>query len=88
MSNVSVAKVQEINELIQKAEIENAKNSGLIENIKKEWKEKWGTDNPDELKKKLEEFNNELDKSKERLNKVYSELINAQNWDELEEELE
>lgn len=88
MSNVSVAKVQEINELIQKAEIENAKNSGLIENIKKEWKEKWGTDNPDELKKKLEEFNNELNKSKERLNKVYSELINAQNWDELEEELE
>ena len=68
--------------------IENAKNSGLIENIKKEWKEKFGTDDPKEIKEKLQEMKEEFEKSDARKNKLYNDLLNAYDWDELEEELE
>lgn len=87
MANINVKKVEEINELISKAEIENTRNSVIIENIEKEWIEKYGTSEISEIKNKLDELNSDLQKSEERLNKIYSELLESQNWEELEEEL-
>lgn len=87
MSNVDVRKVEQINELISKAEMESAKNSVLIENIESEWKKKFGTADISVIKTKLEEMKSDLSNSKDRLNKVYSDLMKAQNWEELEEEL-
>lgn len=88
MANVDVKEVQKIKEMINQAELENAKNLGVIENIKKNWKETYGTDDPVELKKKLEEMKSDEENTKERLNKLYSDLIDSQDWEQLEEELE
>lgn len=88
MSNVDVKEVQKIKEMINQAELENAKNLGVIENIKKNWKETYGTDDPAELKKKLEEMKSDEENAKERLNKLYSDLMDSQDWEQLEEELE
>lgn len=87
MKNVSVEEVERINDLISKAEVENAKNSVFIENIEAEWKKKFGTADISVIKTKLEEMKSDLSNSKDRLNKVYSDLMKAQNWEELEEEL-
>lgn len=88
MANVDVKEVQKIKEMINQAELENAKNLGVIENIKKNWKETYGTDDPVELKKKLEEMKSDEENTKERLNKLYSDLMESQDWKQLEEELE
>lgn len=88
MANVDVKEVQKIKEMINQAELENAKNLGVIENIKKNWKETYGTDDPAELKKKLEEMKSDEENTKERLNKLYSDLMDSQDWEQLEEELE
>lgn len=88
MANVDVKEVQKIKEMINQAELENAKNLGVIENIKKNWEETYGTDDPVELKKKLEEMKSDEENTKERLNKLYSDLMESQDWEQLEEELE
>lgn len=88
MANVDVKEVQKIKEMINQAELENAKNLGVIENIRKNWKETYGTDDPVELKKKLEEMKYDEENTKERLNKLYSDLMESQDWEQLEEELE
>lgn len=88
MTNVDVKEVQKIKEMINQAELENAKNLGVIENIKKNWKETYGTDDPAELKSKLEEMKSDEENTKDRLNKLYSDLMESQDWEQLEEELE
>lgn len=88
MANVDVKEVQKIKEMINQAELENAKNLGVIENIKKNWKETYGTDDPVELKSKLEEMKSDEENTKDRLNKLYSDLMESQDWEQLEEELE
>lgn len=80
-------KVEQIKELISKAEIENAKSQGVIENIKDDWKEKYGTDNPEEIKQKLQELKEEKEKTDERKEKLQKELNESYDWEELEEEL-
>ena len=87
MKNVSIEEVERINDLISKAEMENAKNSVFIENIEDEWQKKFGTTDVSKIEEKLNEMKSDLSNSKERLNKIYSELMNSQNWEELEEEL-
>lgn len=76
-----------IKDLIKKAELESAKAEGQIESIKKEWKEKYGFDSVNKANEKLEELKQELENSTNRLNKIYNELLESQDWDKLEEEL-
>jgi hypothetical protein len=76
-----------IKDLIKKSELESAKAEGQIESIKKEWKEKYGFDSINKAEMKLEELKQELENSNNRLNKLYKELEESQDWDKLEEEL-
>lgn len=76
-----------IKDLIKKSELESAKAEGQIESIKKEWKEKYGFDSINKAEIKLEELKQELENSNNRLNKLYKELEESQDWDKLEEEL-
>lgn len=84
---MNVRKVEEINELISKAEIASAKSQGQIEAIKADWKKKYGTDDENEIKNKLQELENEEQKTIERQEVLYEKLINAYDWEALEEEL-
>lgn len=88
MKNINVKDVERINDLINKAELENAKNQGILENIRKEWMEKYGTDDVKIIKQKLKELKSDLENSNERQNKLYNELMELQDWEQLEEELE
>ena len=88
MKNINVKDVERINDLINKAELENAKNQGILENIRKEWMEKYGTDDVKMIKQKLKELKSDLENSNERQNKLYNELMELQDWEQLEEELE
>lgn len=88
MKTVNVKDVERINDLINKAELENAKNQGILENIRKEWMEKYGTDDVKIIKQKLKELKSDLENSNERQNKLYNELMELQDWEQLEEDLE
>ena len=84
---MNVRKVEEINELISKAEIASAKSQGQMEVIKAEWKKLYGTDDENEIKNKLQELETEEQKTVERQEVLYEKLVNAYDWETLEEEL-
>lgn len=84
---MDINKVNEIKGLISKCEIESAKSQGIIENIKKQWKADYGTDDEKEIEQKLQEMQCELDNSNKRLETLSNKLFNSYDWDKLEEEL-
>lgn len=84
---MNVRKVEEINELISKAEIASAKSQGQMEAIKAEWKKLYGTDDENEIKNKLQELETEEQKTVERQEVLYEKLVNVYDWETLEEEL-
>lgn len=84
---MNVRKVEEINELISKAEIASAKSQGQMEAIKAEWKKLYGTDDENEIKNKLQELETEEQKTVERQEVLYEKLVNAYDWETLGEEL-
>lgn len=84
---MNVRKVEEINELISKAEIASAKSQGQMEAIKAEWKKLYGTDDENEIKNKLQELETEEQKTVERQEVLYEKLVNAYDWETLQEEL-
>lgn len=78
---------ERIKRLIKDAEIESAKAQGVLDNIKKDWREKFGTDDITEIRKKLDELKEERDKLDSRLNNLYMKLENSYDWDALERQL-
>ena len=48
---MELKEVERIKNLIQDAELSNAKSQGIIENIQKEWSNKFGTDKLEDVEK-------------------------------------
>lgn len=84
---MNVKEVERIKELISKAEIESAKKEGLLQAIKQEWKKTYATDDIEVIRKQLEEFEAEEEKTNERLEVLYNKLLGCYDWDKLEEEI-
>ena len=84
---MNVKEVERIEDLIKKAELEIAKSEGQIQTIKSQWKKVYGTDDEKEVKEILKNQKMELSKTQDRLNVLYNKLIEACDWDSLEEEL-
>lgn len=84
---MDLKEVTRIKDLINKNEIEKAKAQGVKESIKKQWKEKFGTDDVNKVKEKLQEMQGELDNSNKRLQTLTDKLFDSYDWDKLEEEL-
>ena len=57
---MNVKEVERIKNLIQDAELSNAKSQGIVENIQKEWKDKFGTDKLEDVEKELKKLQEEL----------------------------
>ena len=85
---MNVKEVERIKNLIQDAELSNAKSQGIIENIQKEWKDEFGTDKLEDIEKELKKLEEELKQSDERLEQLEKKLNDSYDWDKLEEELE
>lgn len=84
---MNVKEVERIEDLIKKAELEVAKSEGQIQTLKTQWKKLYGTDDEQEIKEILKNQKAELTKTQERLNVLYNKLLEACDWDSLEEEL-
>lgn len=84
---MELKEVERIKDLINKNEIEKAKAQGVRESIKKQWKEKFGTDDVNEIKEKLQEMQSELENSNKRLQTLENKLFGSYDWDKLEEDL-
>ena len=84
---MNIETVNEIKNLISKCEIESAKSQGIIENIKKQWKADYGTDDEKEIEQKLQEMNSELKQSNERLETIYNKLVESYDWEQLANEM-
>ena len=84
---MNVKEVERIEDLIKKAELEVAKSEGQIQTLKAQWKKLYGTDDEKEIKEILKNQKAELTKTQDRLNVLYNKLLEACDWDSLEEEL-
>lgn len=84
---MNVKEVERIEDLIKKAELEVAKSEGQIQTLRTQWKKLYGTDNEQEIKEILKNQKAELTKTQDRLNVLYNKLLEACDWDSLEEEL-
>ena len=79
--------VMRIKEIINKAKEESLKAQGAISSIKKDWKEKYGTDDYDELKKEYEQLNEKVQNLRNRQAVVMEELQNACDWQAIRDKL-
>lgn len=84
---MDLKEVTRIKDLINKNEIEKAKAQGVKESIKKQWEEKFGTDDVEQIKGKLRAMQDELDGANKRLQTLTDKLFDSYDWDKLEEEL-
>ncbi len=84
---MDIREVQKIKDLIGKSEVENAKAQGVIEDIKSEWREKYGFDTVEEASCKYEELKENLSKMENREEKLMKDLSQIQDWEKIEEEL-
>lgn len=80
-------KVEEIKNLIKKAELESAKAQGEIEAIKRGWKESFGTDDVEEIKKIMQNMKNEISDLEAKGEKLYNKLLESYDWDDLAREI-
>ena len=78
---MNIENVQEIKQKIAKAEIEAAKSKGVIENIESDWEKQFGTKDINVIKQKLAEMEDDLKASDARMEKIYSDLLNAYDWE-------
>lgn len=85
---MKTSEFENIKDLIQKAEMEQAKAQGVKDSIKAEWKKEYGFDTLEEAKEKLNELNSEYEKNESRKEKLMNELSESQDWEQIENELE
>lgn len=85
---MKTSEFENIKNLIQRAEVEKTKAQGAKENIKSEWKKKYGFETLEEAEEKLNELNSEYDKNEKKKEKLMDELSELQDWEEIESELE
>lgn len=80
---MDVKRVQEIKGKIADCEIESAKAKGVIESIESEWEREYGTKDVNIIKEKIAEMEAALKASDERMERLYSELLNVYDWESL-----
>lgn len=74
---------ERIKGIISKAEMESAKAQGAIDAIKKNWLKEYGTDDVEEIRKKLDELEEERNKLSSKMGELYAKLESSCDWDEL-----
>ena len=87
MKKSEIERVEEIEEIIKKAQLKSAKAEGVIESIEKEWEKKYGTSDVEEIKKIQKNLQKEITECEEKESKLLEKLENICDWDELEKEL-
>lgn len=85
---MNVNEVLEIKKVVKAAQEECLKSQGAIDSIKKGWKETYGTDDEEELKKLLKECEDKKVALSNRQKAVYDELSSVCDWDALKQKLE
>ena len=85
---MDVNEVLQIKKIVKKAQEECLKSQGAIDSIKKGWKEMYGTDDEEELKKLLQECADKKVALSNRQKAVYDELSSVCDWDALRQKLE
>lgn len=88
MKKSEIERVEQIEEIVKKAQLKSAKAEGVIESIEKEWEKKYGTSDVDEIKKIQKNLEKEITECEEKESELLEKLENICDWDELEKELD
>lgn len=78
---------ERIKGIISKAEIDSAKAQGKIDAIKKTWKDRYGTDDIDEIRKIYDNLLEEKAKLEKKMDELWDKLVSSCDWDKLERKL-
>ena len=88
MKKSEIERVEEIEEIIKKAQLKSAKAEGVIESIEKEWEKKYGTSDVEEIKKIQIDLQKEITECEEKESELLEKLEHICDWDELAKELD
>ena len=88
MKNSEIERVEQIEEIVKKAQLKSAKAEGVIESIEKEWEKKYGTSDVEEIKKIEKNLQKEITECEEKESELLEKLEGICDWDELEKELD
>lgn len=88
MKKSEIERVEQIEEIVKKAQLKSAKAEGVIESIEKEWEKKYGTSDIEEIKKIQKNLQKEIIECEEKESELLDKLENICDWDELEKELD
>lgn len=88
MKKSEIERVEQIEEIVKKAQLKSAKAEGVIESIEKEWEKKYGTSDIEEIKKIQKNLQKEITECEEKESELLDKLENICDWDELEKELD
>ena len=80
---ITLERLEEIQEAIEDNKEKKAKAEGNMENIEKQWKEKYNCDSPEEAQTKAEELTEEIQALKIKKAELETEIEAAADWDEL-----
>jgi len=88
MKKSEIERVEQIEEIVKKAQLKSAKAEGVIESIEKEWEKKYGTSDVEEIKKIEKNLQKEITECEEKESEFLEKLEGICDWDELEKELD
>lgn len=78
---------ERIKNIISKAELDSAKAQGKIDTIKKTWKEKYGTDDVNEIRKIYDNLLEEKEKLENKMDVLWNKVVDSCDWNALERKL-
>lgn len=79
----NVEKMMKIKDTIERLKLEKAKKLGILEDIKKKWKTEFGTDDVEEIKKKLNSLMEEQEKIGAKKEAIYEKISTMYDWEEI-----
>lgn len=78
---------ERIKNLIAKAQLENAKAQGVLDNIKEGWRKRYGTDDVEDIIKIHGDLSTKREELRKKMDELYDKLVQSYDWDSVQREL-
>jgi len=77
---LNIDQIEEIKRKIDLLKEKKAKAEGAMENIRRRWKEEYGCENEEDVKKKLAALEEEIAEGERRLSVLLTKIEQAYDW--------
>lgn len=80
---MDLKRIKEIRKKVQTLNRDKAKAQGAMESIEKRWKQEFGCSNEEEVRAKIEELKEDIERGEGRVKTLMEKVENAYDWSEV-----